>query len=128
MSEDGFASPVMLSLLAVTGLLCLAVADAANVLVARARAQSAADAAALAAAVAQWPFSGADEAPEEAASRTAEENGAFLEACDCPLRGRSAIVAVSVGTNIRMLGVAPPRVHARAESSFDVGRVFERPG
>lgn len=127
MTEEGFASAITLSLLALAGLLCLAVADAANVLVSRSRAQTAADAAALAAAVAQWPFLSRDEPPEEAAARVAEQNGAVLESCDCPLRGQRAVVTVSVGTRIRMLGVAPHRVDARAESAFDPDRLFERP-
>lgn len=127
MRDDGCVSALMLALLALAGLLCLAVADAANVLVARARAQSAADAAALAAAVAQWPFAARDEEPTDAAQQTADDNGATLESCECPLRGTSATVTVSVPTRIRLLGVAPPRVDARATSVLDVGRVFEPP-
>lgn len=118
-------SALVLALLALAGLLCLAVADAASVLVSRSRAQSAADAAALAAAVAQWPFVARDEEPTDAARQTAEDNGATLEGCECPLRGGSATVSVSVPTRIRLLGVAPSRVHAHATSSLDVGRVFE---
>lgn len=127
MNEDGFVSAIVVALLALAGLLCLAFADAANVLVARARAQSAADAAALAAAVAQWPFAARDEQPSEAAERTAMANGATLESCDCALRADRATVTVSVTTRIRMLGVAPSRVHATATSALDVGRVFEAP-
>jgi secretion/DNA translocation related TadE-like protein len=126
-NERGFASPIMLSLLALAGLLCLATADAANVLVARGRAQAAADAAALSAAAAQWPFLSQDEDPTDAAQRSAAANGARLESCDCPLRGARAIVVVSIGTQIRMLGVAPPRVEARAESAIDAGKIFEPP-
>lgn len=127
MSDDGFASTVMLALLALAGLLCLAVADAANVMVARARAQAAADAAALAAAAAQWPFL-RQGSPEEAAVQTAEANGARLESCECPVRGPRARVTVSIPTRIRMLGVAPRRVEAGAEASFDPSRVFDAPG
>ncbi|MGH2759993.1 MAG: pilus assembly protein TadG-related protein [Actinomycetota bacterium] len=127
MSEDGFVSAIVLAKLALVGLLCLAVADAANVVVARARAQSAADAAALAAAVAQWPFAGRDEPPEEAAAHVAAQNGADLESCACPLRGRRAVVVVSIATRIRLLGVAPSRVRAGAESALDVNGVFEPP-
>ncbi|HYZ91512.1 MAG TPA: Rv3654c family TadE-like protein [Actinomycetota bacterium] len=127
MNEDGFASAIVLALLALAALLCLAVADAANVLVARARAQSAADAAALAAAVAQWPFASRDETPQEAAERMATSNGARLESCACALRDDSATVTVSVPTRIRMLGVAPSSVSASATSSLDVRRVFAPP-
>lgn len=127
MNEDGFVSAIVLAKLALVALLCLAVADAANVLVARARAQAAADAAALAAAVAQWPFASRDESPEEAAARTAEHNGAVLETCECPPRGERAVVKVSLATRIRMLGVAPSRVEATAGSALDVGALFEPP-
>lgn len=123
--DDGFVSAIVLAMLALVALLSLAVADAANVLVARARAQAAADAAALAAAVAQWPFVARDESPEEAASRTASENGATLERCDCPLRRDRATVRVWMATRIRMLGVAPARVHAEASSQLDVARIFD---
>jgi secretion/DNA translocation related TadE-like protein len=125
-SENGFGSAVMLALLALAGLLCMAVADAANVLVARARAQAAADAAALAAATAQWPFTGQRD-PEDAAAQGAEDNGASLESCECPERGEKAVVVVSLPTRIRMLGVAPPVVYARAEASLEPGRIFSRP-
>ena len=126
MSDDGFGSAVMLALLALAGLLCMAVADAANVLVTRSRAQTAADAAALAAATAQWPFTGQRD-PEDAARQGAEDNGASLESCECPERGEKAVVVVSIETRIRMLGVAPPVVYARAEASFEPGGMFEAP-
>ena len=126
MNEDGFSAPLMLVLLALVGLLCLAIADAANVLTSRARAQSAADAAALAAASAAWPFL-AEGNPSAVAKATAELNGAELESCDCPVRGSREVVVVSIATRIRMLGVAPRRVSARAEASFDPGRMFSPP-
>jgi uncharacterized membrane protein len=127
LNENGFAAPILLALLALAGLLCLATADAANVLVSRGRAQGAADAAALSAAAAQWPFLSQDEDPTDAARRSAEANGANLESCDCPIRGPRAIVVVSMATHIRMLGVAPPRIVARAESTIDAGKIFVPP-
>jgi uncharacterized membrane protein len=125
-NEEGFAAPLMLVLLALVGLLCIAVADAANVLTSRARAQTAADAAALAAASAAWPFLAQGDAAEAARS-AAESNGATLESCECPVRGPREVVVVSIATRIRMLGVAPRRVSARAEASFDPGRMFSPP-
>ena len=127
MNDEGFTSALMLALLALAGLLCIATADAANVLLARARAQNAADAAALAAAAAQWPVTDGDEAPTDVARRIAATNGATLDACDCPVRGDDATVRVSVPTRIRMLAVAPSRVEATATAGVDVARVF-RPG
>jgi secretion/DNA translocation related TadE-like protein len=127
MNDDGFAAVLLVVLLALAGLLCLATADAANVLVTRSRAQNAADAAALAAAVAQWPFVARGEAPDEAAARTAERNGARLESCDCEIRASYARVTVSIRTRVRMLGVAPSRVVAKAEATFEPGRMFSAP-
>lgn len=128
MNDDGVVSVLMLSLLALAALLCLAVADAANVLLARARAQTAADAAALAAAAVQWRVSGSSGDPTVAAQSIAEANGARLESCSCALRGETAVVTVSIGTHIRMLGVAPGRVTATATARVDVGRVFAPTG
>lgn len=128
-SERGFASVILLALVVLAALGCLALADAANVLVGRVRAQAAADAAALAAAVEQWPFLEEEEGemgPEEAAGAAAEANGARLERCDCPLRGEVARVRVSVETRIRMLGVAPPRVYGSATAAVDPGALFRR--
>lgn len=126
MNEDGFASAIMLALLALAALMCLATADAANVLLARARGQTAADAAALAAVAAQ--LEPGDEKPEEAASRTAEANGAVLEECDCPAHGGRAAVTVSVATRVHMLGVAPSQISRHAEASLDLARLFVDPG
>ena len=125
MREDGFASAIVLALMALAALMCLAAADAASVLVARARAQAAADAAALAAAAAQWPFGARGESPSEAARRVAEANGAVLEECACVARDDEAHVVVSVPTRVRMLGVAPHSVRAQARSRIDVARVFQ---
>lgn len=123
MNEDGFGAAILLVLLALVALVCVASADAANVLLSRARAQTAADAAALAAAAAEWPFLHEGD-PADAARAQAIANGAQLESCVCPVRGSSAIVVVSVPTSIRMLGVAPRRVSAGAEARFDPGQMF----
>lgn len=126
MNDDGFASAIMLALLALAALMCLATADAANVLLARARGQTAADAAALAAVAAQ--LEPGDEEPEAAAGAAAAANGAVLQECDCPAHGGRAAVTVSVATRVHMLGVAPSQIQRRAEASLDLGRLFERPG
>jgi hypothetical protein len=123
MNEGGTISVLLMSLLALAALFCLATADAADVLIVRARAQSAADAAALAASVAEWPFAANGEAPKDAASKAAHADGATLESCTCPLRG-SASVKVSMRTYIRMLGVAPRVVYATATAKLDINRIF----
>jgi uncharacterized membrane protein len=125
-AEDGTGAPVLLVLLLLVALFCLALSDAANVLLARTRAQTAADAAALAAAAEQWPFTGSGERdPASAARSAAQANGAELETCDCPKRGDRAHVMVSIRTRVRMLGVAPPRVRRTAAASVNAGAVFE---
>lgn len=123
--DDGFGSVFLLAQLGLAALLCVAFADAANVLVARARAQTAADAAALAAAVAQWRDG--DELPGEAARAIATANGAELDACRCERHAPTATVTVGRGTSIRLLGVAPRRVTASATASVDVARLFAPP-
>jgi uncharacterized membrane protein len=115
---------IFVALLALAALLCIATADAANVLVSRSHAQHAADAAALAAATAEWPFTKTNLTPDEAADQQAKANGATLVRCDCPLRGPTARVTVSVRTFIRMLGVAPSKVTATAEAKLDINRIF----
>lgn len=123
--EEAFATPVLLVLLALVALFCLAVADAANVLSAGVRARTAADAAALAAATEGWPFLGGHGEPRAAAEEVAEANAAELVSCDCPLRGERATVVVAVPTRVRMLGVAPPRVRARASAAVHPGTLFD---
>jgi secretion/DNA translocation related TadE-like protein len=126
-NDDGTISVLMLALLALAALVCLATADAANVLLARSRARSAADAAALAAASAQWSLDGATD-PSAIAGHVAEANGAMLTSCDCEHRGTEAVVVVSVPTRIRLLGAAPREVSASATAALDPGRVFSAPG
>ncbi|HVE93025.1 MAG TPA: pilus assembly protein TadG-related protein [Actinomycetota bacterium] len=123
-TDCGFGSPIMLALLALTVLFSLALADAANVLVSASRARAAADAAALAAAVEQWPFLGAGRDPAGAAERTASANGARIESCDCPPGGARAVVTVTVQTRIRMLRIAPPSIRARADAAVDPAKLF----
>ncbi|HVL82287.1 MAG TPA: Rv3654c family TadE-like protein [Actinomycetota bacterium] len=127
MNDRGAVTSLMMATLALVALLCLAFADAANVLLARSRAQTAADAAALTAAVEQWPFLGGGSDPPTAARRMAEANGAELELCECPLRGSRADVEVSVPTRVRLLGAAPRRVTAVASASVDPGALFREP-
>lgn len=110
-------------LLALAGLLALATADGANVLLARARAQTAADSAALAAAAVMWE----DADPAEAARAMAARNGAELEACACDEAAEGARVTVSMPTRIRILRVAPSRVSASARATTDAAQVFRPP-
>lgn len=119
------SSAVLLAVVALVGLFSLAFVDVANVLVARARARSAADGAAVAAAAEQWPYAEGERDPLGAARGVAEANGVRLDRCDCQPHGRAASVVVSLETRVRLLRVAPPRVRASATARADPGRLFE---
>jgi len=85
MSERGSVSVAVLGVVAVALVLALGLSAVGSYLRARAEAEIAADAAALAAApVTFLPF-GARGTPAEEAARFAYLNGSRLEACRCPL-------------------------------------------
>lgn len=127
MRDDGNVSVVTLAALVLCGFCCLAIADAANVLLARSRAQAAADASALAAAADQVVF-GPGSDPSAAATTIAERNGARLDSCTCPRGTSDAEVRVSVAVRVRLLRVAPDRVSALARARIDPKRLFLPPG
>lgn len=120
MSNDrGNVSIAMLGLSAVVAMLILGLGDLAVFLVARAKAQTAADAAALAAAADQVPGLGKD--PRGQASRLATANGAALTQCNCRPNARSVTVEVEIPVRfavIRALGVR--RVVGRARAEVDL--------
>jgi len=119
--EDGSVSVLVLGLTALATVLALLTADLAVFLAARAQAQLAADAAALAAA--PLTFVGGD-APAVAAE-TAVANGARLTMCDCrndsSWRRRSVMASVAVSANLMILPSAT--VEASAHAVFDPVRL-----
>ncbi|HEX9775534.1 MAG TPA: Rv3654c family TadE-like protein [Actinomycetota bacterium] len=97
-----------ISIVAATGslVLCLtglAAVDVGSMLHARASAQNAADAAALAAAVAQVEILRQDADPLEEATLYAEANGARLVRCSCEPGSPTAEVEVSVRPQLLLL-------------------------
>jgi Flp pilus assembly protein TadG len=101
----------------------LAVADFGSMLAARARAQAAADAAALAAIARQVPALGQGGDPSSAAREAAERNGAALLRCACAPGSSEAVVEVAVEVRIGFLGAwagRSARASARAEVDRDV--------
>ena len=108
-------------LLAVLLILAMAVIEATGLVGSRIQAQTAADAAALAAAAATFPGSGED--PRSAAVRFAEANGAQMVVCRCPtnpsLEPRAVSVTVSMAHATRFFGEVTLRAGASAE--FDPG-------
>jgi secretion/DNA translocation related TadE-like protein len=100
--------------------LCAAVIGLGQVLVARAVAQSAADAAALAAAPVTFRPFGAMAGPSEEARRFAESNGARLVSCRCTQDPTWAprTVEVEVEVIADVLGLGSGRVQAVAAAEF----------
>jgi Flp pilus assembly protein TadG len=100
--------------------LALAIAEFGGLLLARARAQSAADAAALAAVVEQVPALAHGIDPQTAAQRAAESNGAHLESCACRSGNQYATVVVSVASRGTFVpGWRGVRAHAQARAEVD---------
>ena len=119
--EGGNVSISVLGLAALATVLSLLTADLAVFLGARAQAQAAADAAALAAA--PLTFIGGD-APEVAAA-TAVDNGARLTRCDCrhdsSWQRRSVRAAVAMTVDLAIL--PSTTVEASAHAVFDPVRL-----
>ena len=115
--ERGSASIVVAALLAAAVVMALGAADVGRVLVQQARAQTAADAAALAAAQELAMPSG--RRPEDLARDYAAANGAVLTACTCPIGGAEAVVEVDVGVGDLLLAGSGRTVTARARAVVD---------
>ena len=99
---------------AVCAILVLAVTAATDVLTARMRAQTAADAAALAA-VGTSPLVGGQAQGTAVARRVAERNSAELVTCDCEaIDTAEVVVAVTPATSMQHL-IPAVRARARAE-------------
>ena len=111
----------MLALAAVVVILGLLVADLSIYLGARARAQVAADAAALAAAPVTFrPFGATGSAVDEARHFAGRNGGALLEcrcARDSSWRSRTVIVLVAVPVELVLLG--PTEAKAWSSADFD---------
>lgn len=113
MSQRGSASIVIVSALALGGILAAFSADLSRVMVARSRAQTAADAAALGAAQELLMPSAAS--PEEVARDLADRNGGRLISCGCDPGATEAVVTVEVEVDLPLLAqVRTVRASARA--------------
>jgi secretion/DNA translocation related TadE-like protein len=110
--EHGGVSIVMLAVLVVGLLVAMGAARLGGALIGRARAESAADAAALAAAD-RLALGGGATAAQSAAARTASSNHARLVSCECA--GVSAAVVVEVDLPPLLSVFGPARGRARAE-------------
>lgn len=118
--QRGSVSILMLATTLLFSLSALAVADLGSMLFARARAQQAADAAALAAVVQLAPALGQGDNPQGAANDVAQRNGAELVSCDCEAGSTDATVEVVVTPVIKFLsGWFGRRARARARAHLD---------
>jgi len=100
--ERGSVTVVTAGVIAVALVVALASADVARVLMAKGSAQTAADAAALAAA--QDLVLASDTSPAADAAAFAQANGASLVACDCAPGSTVAIVTVRLPVTMAFLG------------------------
>jgi len=122
------------SIVAVTGalILCLgslAAAALGSMVLARARAQSAADAAALAAVTAEAPILHGGTDPEQAAREEAESNGAELTRCDCAVGATQATVEVRLPPRLSFLsGWFGRAARATARAALDPDVLTYRDG
>ncbi|HEX2025678.1 MAG TPA: Rv3654c family TadE-like protein [Actinomycetota bacterium] len=113
MREHGSVSLIVAATLAFGAVFAAFSSDLSRVAVARARAQSAADAAALAAA--QQLIRPSDRTPTELAAEYAERGDAELVACRCDPRSTEAVVTVERDVTLLLLGqVRTVQASARA--------------
>jgi secretion/DNA translocation related TadE-like protein len=117
-AERGSVTIVVAGLLAVVLAFSLGAADLARVLAASARAQTAADAAALAAV--QELAIGSDRDASEPAAEYAGRNGAALVRCSCPPGGTEATVDVAVPVGELLLFSDDRFVQASARAVLDL--------
>jgi secretion/DNA translocation related TadE-like protein len=117
-AQRGSVSIVVVALISVALVLAIGVADLARVLTCAARAQTAADAAALAAA--QELASPSDLEPSDLAAAYAQRNGAVLTACSCDTGGTEAVVTVTVQVGPLVLAPDGRVVTARARAIVEI--------
>jgi secretion/DNA translocation related TadE-like protein len=117
-NERGSVSVLVAAIISVVVVLALGMADVARVLVSAANAQTAADAAALAAVQELAMPSGL--VPAEVASEYAARNGASLVSCECPVDSFEAVVTVRVPVGALLLFEDDHLVEAVARAVVDL--------
>lgn len=120
MSERGSVTVMWIAVIGLFAILCVGLADLGITYAARARAATAADAAALAAATATYPPLGRF-APSREAARAAGLNAATLQRCICridaSLAERVVTVTVSVRVELPLFGIVDVSNTSSAEFS-----------
>ena len=117
--ERGSVSILVAAMAGVVVVLALGAADVARVFAAASRAQTAADAAALAAAQ-ELALPGGVISPSEIAASYAARNGAVLGVCACEPGSFAADVEVAVGTGALFLAPDDLEVVASARAVVDL--------
>lgn len=115
--EVGSAAVAVVAMIALLGVLVMGLGDLGAFLIARARAQTAADSAALAAAAQLLPGTG--QPPMSEAARFARANGAQLTSCSCSVGTARAEVTVSVPVRLALLASAE-LTHVVAQAAAEV--------
>lgn len=119
MNDRGSLAVVVAALAGATLVVTVLVAGAGQAAAGRIRAQSAADAAALAAAPATFRSFGGSGSPSGEAASVAAANGASLVRCDCPsdasYAARTVVVEVAVEADILVIGSRTITASAAAE-------------
>jgi secretion/DNA translocation related TadE-like protein len=117
--DEGSGTLLAVATMAVVIVAALALVAATQIVSGRARAVTAADAAALAAAVHTFPPAGGGVSPGKAAASMAQANAARLTVCRCPvdstLRVRSVEVRVETRVQVVLLGEVAVAAASRAE-------------
>jgi len=125
--DRGSLTPLVAMVAALVATLAVVTTSLAGAYSVRVQAVTAADAAALAAAVATYPSAGGGD-PVSAARRIAAANGALLVACRCRVdpspRPRVVTVVTEVAVNLPIFGRLRIRAGSRAE--FDPLRWLSR--
>lgn len=118
--ERGGGTVLAVAVMAVVIVTSLALVAATQIVVGRARAVTAADAAALAAAVHTYPPSGEGITPSQAAIRMARSNGARLTLCSCRIDSsyQSRGVEVRVETRVDVVLIGPVMVSAASRAEY----------
>jgi secretion/DNA translocation related TadE-like protein len=124
--EAGSVSMVAAGMMVVLMVLVVAAADVAKTLAAVGRAQTAADAAALAAAQEQIAPTGPG--PQAIAGQYAGMNGGTLVLCTCPPEGTEAVVTVRVEVGRMLFLAGTDHVTASARAVVDFGGGHEPVG
>ena len=124
--ERGAVAPLLLGVCALVLLVGLALAEVGALLTARLQAETAADAAALAAAPVTFRPFGARAGPVDEARRFAEANGARLVSCLCPVDRSWAAreVTVVVAREVALLGYGAVIVRATSRARFEPARLL----